>query len=100
MYLTSAAEQKRRAITASLNPTIPSLYSDKDVAAANPFLASMGEVFKGAAPRPSTVTGGKYNQASNAFFNAVHAVLAKEKPAKDALAELAGKLAQIKGAAW
>jgi hypothetical protein len=30
----------------------------------------------------------------------VHAVLAKEKPAKDALAELAGKLEQIKGAAW
>jgi trehalose/maltose transport system substrate-binding protein len=100
MYLTSAAEQKRRAITASLNPTIPSLYSDKDVAAANPFLASMGEVFKGAAPRPSTVTGGKYNQVSNAFFNAVHAVLAKEKPAKDALAELAGKLEQIKGPTW
>jgi trehalose/maltose transport system substrate-binding protein len=100
MYLTSAAEQKRRAIAASLNPTIPSLYSDKDIAAANPFLASMGDVLKGAVPRPATVTGGKYNQVSNAFFNAVHAVLAKEKPAKDAVAELAGKLEQIKGPAW
>ena len=100
MYLTSVAEQKRRAITASLNPTIPALYSDKDIVAANPFLASMGEVFKGAVPRPSTVTGGKYNQVSNAFWNAVHSVLAKEKPAKDALAELAGKLEQIKGARW
>ena len=100
MYLTSAAEQKRRAMTASLNPTIPSLYSDKDIAAANPFLASMGDVFKGAVPRPSTVTGGKYNQVSNAFFNAVHAVLAKEKPAKDAITELAGKLEQIKGPKW
>jgi trehalose/maltose transport system substrate-binding protein len=100
MYLTSAAEQKRRAMTASLNPTIPSLYTDKDIATANPFLASMGDVFKGAVPRPSTVTGGKYNQVSNAFFNAVHAVLAKEKPAKDAITELAGKLEQIKGPKW
>lgn len=100
MYLTSAEEQKRRAITAGFNPTRPSLYSDKEVAAANPFLASMGDVFKGAAPRPATVTGGKYNQVSNAFFNAVHAVLAKEKPAKDALTELAGKLEQIKGPRW
>jgi trehalose/maltose transport system substrate-binding protein len=100
MYLTSAAEQKRRAITAGFNPTIPSLYSDKEVVAANPFLASMGEIFKGAAPRPSTVTGSKYNQVSNAFWNAAHAVIAKEKPAKDALAELAGKLEQIKGPKW
>jgi trehalose/maltose transport system substrate-binding protein len=100
MYLTSTAEQKRRAITASLNPTIPSLYSDKDIVAANPFLASMGDVFKGAVPRPSTVTGGKYNQVSSAFFNAVHSVLAKDKPAKDALGELAGKLEQIKGPKW
>ena len=100
MYLTSPAEQKRRAITAGFNPTIPSLYSDKDVAAANPFLASMGEVFKGAAPRPSTVTAGRYNQVSNAFFNAVHAVLAREKPARDALAELAGTPEQLKGTKW
>ena len=51
-------------------------------------------------PRPSTVTGGKYNQVSAAFWNAAHAVLAKQKPAKDALAELAGKLEQLKGAKW
>jgi len=100
MYLTSAAEQKRRAISANFNPTLPALYSDKDIAAANPFLASMGDVFKGAVPRPSTVTGSKYNQVSNAFWNAAHAVIAKEKPAKDALAELAGKIEQIKGPKW
>jgi trehalose/maltose transport system substrate-binding protein len=100
MYLTSKEEQKRRALSAGFNPTIPGLYGDKDIAAANPFLASMGDNFKGAVPRPSTVTGGKYNQVSNAFFNAVHAVLAKEKSAKDALTELAGKLEQIKGPKW
>jgi len=100
MYLTSAAEQKRRALTAAFNPTIPSLYSDKEIVAANPFLAGMGDTFKGAVPRPATVTGGKYNQVSSAFFNAVHSVISKEKPAKDALTELAAKLEQIKGPKW
>lgn len=100
IYLTSAAEQKRRAITAGFYPTIPSLYTDKDITSANPFFTSLGETFKGAVPRPSTATGAKYNQVSNAFWNAVHAVLAKEKSAKDAVAELAGKLEQIKGAKW
>jgi trehalose/maltose transport system substrate-binding protein len=100
VYLTSAAEQKRRALTAGFYPTIPSLYADKDITAANPFFGSLAETFKSAVPRPSTATGAKYNQVSNAFWNAVHSVLAKEKSAKDAVAELAGKLEQIKGAKW
>ena len=100
MYLTSAAEQKRRAMKAGFYPTIPSLYTDQQLVGDNPFFATMGEIFKGAVPRPSTETGSKYNQVSNAFFNAVHAVLAREKPAKDALAELAGKLEQLRGAKW
>ena len=100
LYLTSAAEQKRRAIKAGFHPTYPSLYSDKDILAANPFFASLADVFKGAVPRPSTVTGGKYNQVSAAFWNAAHAVLAKQKPAKAALTELAAGLDRIKGPKW
>jgi trehalose/maltose transport system substrate-binding protein len=100
LYLTSAAEQKRRAIKAGFHPTIPSLYSDKDILAANPFFASLTETFKSAVPRPATVTGGKYNQVSAAFWNAAHAVLAKQKPAKDALTELAASLDRIKGPKW
>src|SRR5262249_54933555 len=100
LYLTSAAEQKRRAIKAGFHPTYPSLYSDKDILAANPFSASLTDVFKSAVPRPSTVTGGKYNQVSAAFWNAVHAVLAKQKPAKAALTELAAGLDRIKGPRW
>ncbi|HEY6173363.1 MAG TPA: ABC transporter substrate-binding protein [Kofleriaceae bacterium] len=100
LYLTSAAEQKRRAIKAGFHPTYPSLYSDKDILAANPFFASLTDVFKSAVPRPSTVTGGKYNQVSAAFWNAAHAVLAKQKSAKDALTELAAGLDRIKGPKW
>jgi trehalose/maltose transport system substrate-binding protein len=100
LYLTSAAEQKRRAIKAGFHPTYPSLYSDKDILAANPFFASLADVFKGAVPRPSTVTGSKYNQVSAAFWNAAHAALAKQKPAKAALTELAAGLDRIKGPKW
>ena len=42
----------------------------------------------------------KYNQVSTGFWNAVHAVLAKQKPAKDALSELASSLERIKGPKW
>src|SRR5262249_58422861 len=48
MYLTSAAEQKRRAITAGFNPTIPSPYSDSEIVAANPVHARMGRGVTGA----------------------------------------------------
>ncbi|HEX3761388.1 MAG TPA: ABC transporter substrate-binding protein [Kofleriaceae bacterium] len=100
LYLTSAAEQKRRAVTAGYHPTIPSLYSDQDILKTNPFFASLTDVFKSAVPRPATVTAEKYNQVSSAFWNAVHAVLAKQKPAKDAITELAAGLERIKGPKW
>lgn len=100
LYLTSAAEQKRRAIKVGFHPTYPSLYSDKEILDANPFFASLADVFKSAVPRPSTVTAAKYNQVSAAFWNAVHAVLAKQKPAKAALSELAASLDRVKGPKW
>ncbi len=100
MYLTGPEEEKRRAIMYSLQPTLPRIYEDKDVLAKNPFFSSLQDIFKNAVPRP-TVAGGKYNQVSSAFWNAVHAVLAKEKPAKDSLTELAGNLEQMsKGGKW
>jgi trehalose/maltose transport system substrate-binding protein len=75
MYLTSMAEQKRRAIEASYNPTIASLYKDKDVLAAVPFFGSLYDTFVNAVPRPSTPTGTKYNQVSSEFWNTASAVL-------------------------
>jgi trehalose/maltose transport system substrate-binding protein len=99
LYLTGAEEQKRRAIEYSVQPTIPRVYEDKDVLAKNPFFASLVETFKNAVPRP-TVAGGKYNEVSSAFWNAVHAALAKEKPAKDSLTGLATDLERLKGGKW
>jgi len=92
LYLTGPEEQKRRAITAGYQPTIKSLYEDKEVLAANPSFAMLQGSFANSVPRPSTATKGLYNQVSSAFFNAVQKVLNKQAKGKDALAELAEKL--------
>ena len=94
-YLTSKEEQKRRAIEGSYNPTIEALYKDPEVLAAVPFFGSLYEVFVNAVARPSRVTGGKYNQVSSEFFNAVHDVLSGQAQAPDSLAALNRKLERL-----
>jgi len=95
MYLTGAAEQKRRAVEASFNPTRPEIYKDADVIKANPFMSALYDVFVSAAARPSAPTGAKYNKVSNEFWNAVYSVLSKQKPADKALADLEATLTQV-----
>jgi trehalose/maltose transport system substrate-binding protein len=101
MYLTSAAEQKRRAIAGSYNPTIAALYKDADVLKASPFFGSLYDTFVGAAARPSSVTGNKYNQVSTEFWNATHSVLSKKTQPEVALKQLSGKLNGLsRGGKW
>jgi trehalose/maltose transport system substrate-binding protein len=101
VYLTSAAEQKRRAIAGSYNPTIPSLYKDKDVLAATPFFGSLYETFVNAVPRPSTPTGSKYNQVSSEFWNATYAVLSGQTDAAASVKDLDAKLRRLsRGGKW
>ncbi|MGI9331740.1 MAG: ABC transporter substrate-binding protein [Gammaproteobacteria bacterium] len=101
MYLVSAEEQKRRAIEASYNPTLRALYEDSQVLEANPFFGSLYDVFVNAVARPSRATGAKYNQVSNAFWNAVHVVLSGKASAGDSLARLERKLKRIgRGGQW
>lgn len=95
LYLSSAEIEKQRAVDDSFNPTIPSLYKDKDVLKANPFMADMLPTFSSAVARPSTVTGTKYNQVSNQFWNAAHDVLSGTSSASDALARLAASLQRL-----
>ncbi len=91
-FLTSEAEQKRRATEASFAPTIKTLYDDPDVLAANPFFAQLGEVLEGAVARPSSLTGTHYVQISTRFWEAVHATLNGYGSAQDNLARLEGRL--------
>jgi trehalose/maltose transport system substrate-binding protein len=95
VFLTSRAEQKRRAIQASYNPTLPALYKDQDVLAANPFFGKLYETFASAVARPSGVTGDKYNRVSAAFWGAVQSVLSGQSKAPEALRGLERKLERL-----
>ncbi len=94
-YLTSRDEQKRRAIKAAYNPTIKSLYEDQEVLEAVPFFGELYDTFVNAVARPSTATGGKYNQVSKEFWDAVHVVLSGQESAADSLAALEKSLTRM-----
>ncbi len=100
LYMTNAATQKDRAIRGSFNPTRPDTYRDKEVGAANPFMASLEDVFANSVARPTTVTGLKYPEVSQAFWDASHEVLSGKAKAEDALKKLEGRLNQIKRNKW
>jgi trehalose/maltose transport system substrate-binding protein len=100
MYLTSRAEQKRRAIQGSYNPTIAALYKDAEVLKAVPFYGALYDTFTNAVARPSRVTGVNYNKVSTEFWEAAHSVLSKRAKAPAALAKLENDLKRIKRAGW
>jgi trehalose/maltose transport system substrate-binding protein len=95
LYLVGAAEQKRRAIEGSFNPTIASLYQDPDILSANPFMGQLGPVFASTVARPSRITGTKYNRVSTGFYQAVHATLSGNGNAEANLAVLEKQLTLI-----
>ena len=99
--MTSQAVQKERSISLASNPTIPALYQDKDILAANPFYGDLFETLKVAVPRPATVTGLKYNEVSAAFWNATHEVLSGKATGADSVKKLEGKISAIRrGPSW
>ena len=101
VYLTGPEEQKRAALKASLNPTQPALYKDKDILQANPFMGELLETFTSAVARPSRVTADRYNQVSNEFWNAVHESLSGRAPADQTLPRLARTLERLsRGGRW
>ena len=101
LYMTGAAVQKERAMKASFNPSIGALYKDPEILRANPFMGELYGTFASAVARPTTVTGPRYNQVSNQFWNAAHEVLAGKAKADEALARLEQTLAQLsRGGKW
>ena len=100
LYLTSAKEQRRRALEAAFNPTIQSLYDDPEVLAVNPHFAMLREALAQAVPRPSRVTGLSYNRVSSAFWNTVHDILSGEAEVQPALIRLEQRLQRIRGGGW
>ncbi len=100
MWLTRKDEQKRRALAASYNPTIASLYEDKDILEANPFMGNLKDTFTNAVARPSRATGANYNKVSNAFYNAVHNTISGKVDAATSVAKLEKSLKRIKRKGW
>jgi trehalose/maltose transport system substrate-binding protein len=97
-YLTRRDVQLRRSRTRSEPPTLPEMYQDPEVLAANPYFANFLQAYrKGVVQRPSSVTGKKYPDVSHAYFEAVHEVLTGKKSAPKAAAELQDQLVQITG---
>ena len=100
-YLTGPETQRHYALRASYNPTRMALYKQKDVVAALPRADVLYEALSQAVPRPSRVTGVRYNQLSNGFSNAVQATLAKDGDAETNLKVLEHRLRRIsKEGAW
>ena len=97
-FLCGRNEQLRRSQEPAEPPTIPELYSNLSVLAANPYLSTVLEEYqKGIAVRPSTLTGKAYPDVSRAYFEGVHAVLIHKATAEEAAAELERRLTQITG---
>jgi len=101
MHMTSAAVQKDRALRGSFNPTISALYQDPDVLKANPFMGELLGTFTNAVARPTTVTGARYNQVSNQFWNAAHEVLSGKAKPEESLQRLEQSLKRLsRGGQW
>ncbi len=101
MYLTSAEVQKARAIQGSFNPTLWSLYGDRDVLKANPFMGELSGVLAFATLRPAGSTGQHYFEVSTAVAKAVHQALAGRLTADDAVVAIEKDLLGIgSGGQW
>jgi trehalose/maltose transport system substrate-binding protein len=92
--------QKQRAIGGSFNPTLPALYRDAEVVAANPFMGTLLSTFEESVARPSAVTGLKYPSVSLALTNAAHDVLAHKTTPEAAVRRLEGKLKLVRRERW
>jgi len=91
-FLAGRDEQTRRCRKSAEPPTIPALYENADVLAANPYFSQVLQVYKGAVLRPAVPAGKMYPEVSRAYFEAVHAVLSGKQSAAEAASDLQRQL--------
>jgi len=96
-FLCSREAQVRRCGHTTDAPSISQLYDEQVVLASNPHFQRLLEVFrKGAVLRPARGAAGKmYPDVSHAYWEAVCAVLTRQKTAKQAAGELQGELERM-----
>lgn len=100
LYLAGPEAQKRRAIVSSSLPTLPALYDDPEIAAAQPIIPLWKDVLTDAVPRPSAPAKVRYNELSSKFWSAVHETLSGNGSAAENLEVLELDLTDLKGDAW
>ncbi len=91
-YLTSELVQKQRAVAGAYLPTLPGLYEDPDVLAANPFFSDLRNVLGNTVTRPSASTGQEYMAVSTRIWEAAWDTLQAKQSATESLAELESQL--------
>lgn len=92
-FLASPEEQASR--KSGEPPTVPALYKNADVLAANPYLSRFLQVREGMALRPSVPAGKMYPEVSRAYYEAVHAVLTHRQSAANAASDLQEQLVRM-----
>ena len=97
-YLSRRDVQVNRARVLSQPPTLPELYKLPEVHESNPRFDLLSQAFQtGIVSRPSNVTGKKYQEVTDAYIEAVHSVLTREKGAPEAAAALEDELVRVTG---
>jgi len=95
-FLCGRNQQATRLRNSNEAPTISMLYEDPQVLASNAQWLRILEIFrKGIALRPSRQAGTMYPEVSRAYWEAVHAVLTRNKSATQAADELQHELERM-----
>ncbi|AJQ95056.1 ABC transporter substrate-binding protein [Gynuella sunshinyii] len=92
--------QIQRFLVEGASPANKYAYQDPRILAKAPYMEDMLAVFETSVARPATVTGTRYNQVSNAFFNSVFSVLNGDITGTEAVKKLNDRLVRIKRKAW
>jgi trehalose/maltose transport system substrate-binding protein len=98
-WLTGPAEEKRRALSAGLPPSRPTLYEDPDLVAAYPHYPALHIALDAAVPGPAHIIGAQFDRASEILSEAVHRALSHREPPSTALDEAAATLRRM-SASW
>jgi trehalose/maltose transport system substrate-binding protein len=97
-YLTGRDMQVKRAQVLSQPPTLPELYEPHVVPEVSPHFGLLSQAFRTSiVSRPSNITGKKYQEVTDAYIQAVHSVLTRQKGAPEAAAALENDLVRITG---
>lgn len=97
-FLTRRDVQVKRSRVLFVPPALPELYNLPEVLEANPRFDILSQALRTVVlPRPSNVSGKKYQDVTDAYIQAVHSVLTGEKSAPQAAAALEKELVRITG---